>query len=96
MRYEFGGLIFGGAYFRNFTVFDDISLVLYVRRLCVIVPRKCVIVWSPHGVDMWSRCWAVSAPKYFVPAINIVSSVFSLADFALKKQFSTQENWIYL
>ena len=23
LRYEFGGLIFGGAYFRNFTVFDS-------------------------------------------------------------------------
>ena len=22
LRYEFGGLIFGGAYFRNFTVYD--------------------------------------------------------------------------
>ena len=27
LRYEFGGLIFGGAYFRNFTVFDDILLI---------------------------------------------------------------------
>ena len=23
MRYQFGGLIFGGAYFRNFTVYKD-------------------------------------------------------------------------
>ena len=27
MRYEFGGLIFGGAYFRNFTVF-------YLVKMC--------------------------------------------------------------
>ena len=25
LRYEFGGLIFGGAYFRNFTVFNTFS-----------------------------------------------------------------------
>ena len=24
LRYEFGGLIFGGAYFRNFTVFPKV------------------------------------------------------------------------
>ena len=29
-----------------------------------------------------------------MPAINIVSSVFSLVDCTLKKQLSTQENWI--
>ena len=34
------------------------------------------------------------AKKYPVPAINIVSSVFSLADCTLEKQFSTRENWI--
>ena len=27
LRYEFGGLIFGGAYFRNFTVFHSICQV---------------------------------------------------------------------
>ena len=26
LRYRFGGLIFGGAYFRNFTVFDAFAL----------------------------------------------------------------------
>ena len=38
-----------------------------------LVPRKCVIVGFPHGVDrqnsgiyIWSRGWAVS-PKYSVP-----------------------------
>ena len=32
LRYDFGGLIFGGAYFRNFTVFlnnQNIKLVIY-------------------------------------------------------------------
>ena len=30
LRYEFGGLIFGGAYFRNFTVFaTQVSALLY-------------------------------------------------------------------
>ena len=44
---------------------------------------------------MWSRGWTAVSPKYSVPAINIVSSVFSLADCILEKQLSTQENWIY-
>ena len=26
LRYEFGGLIFGGAYFRNFTVFSNLMI----------------------------------------------------------------------
>ena len=43
---------------------------------------------------MWSRGWTAVSPKYSVPAINIVSSVFSLADCTLEKQLSTQENWI--
>ena len=43
---------------------------------------------------MWSRGWTVVWPKYSVPAINIVSSVFSLTDCTLEKQLSTQENWI--
>ena len=36
------------------------------------------------------------SPKYSVPAINIIFSVFSLADCTLGKQLSTQENWIYI
>ena len=28
LRYEFGGLIFGGAYFRNFTVFFNFNVML--------------------------------------------------------------------
>ena len=37
-----------------------------------------------------------SFPRYNQLAINIVSSVFSLADCTLEKQLSTQENWISL
>ena len=52
-------------------LFDDISLVLNVRRLCVVVGSRiraakmcaCVIF------GMWSRGGAV-APKYSVPAIK--------------------------
>ena len=40
------------------------------------------------------RGWTAVSPKYSVPAVNIVSSVFSLADCTLEKQLSTQENWI--
>ena len=43
---------------------------------------------------MWSRGWTAVSPKYFVPAINIFSSVFSLADCTLEKQLSTPKNWI--
>ena len=44
---------------------------------------------------MWSRGWTSVSPKYSLPAINIVSLVFSLADCTLGKHLSTQENWIY-
>ena len=33
MRYEFGGLIFGGAYFRNFTVSDFVCYNEAVLKL---------------------------------------------------------------
>ena len=67
-------------------------------RIVLSVPRKCVIVWFPDGVDRHSsgmllRGWAV-APKHSVPAIKKVSSLFSLADCALENQFSTHKNWI--
>ena len=32
LRYEFGGLIFGGAYFRNFTVFCSRNFILSALR----------------------------------------------------------------
>ena len=33
LRYDFGGLIFGGVYFRNFTV-----LYLHAKRYCTYIP----------------------------------------------------------
>ena len=59
-----------------------------------------MIVWFPHGVDRqtsdryvdaWLRC----CTKIFCASHKNVSLVFSLADCALKNQFSTQKNWIY-
>ena len=38
--------------------------------------------------------WTAVSPKYSVPAINIVLSVFSLADCTLEKELSTKKNWI--
>ena len=107
-------------------LFDDISLVLNVRRLCVVVDSRisaakvcdCVISAWCWQVCGRSRCWAVvptsfpgSSPTHprerervgergccctriFCVSHNNVSSVFSLADCALKNQFSTQENWV--
>ena len=74
-------------------LFDDISLMLNVRRLYVVVDilisasKVCNCVIELRG-------WTAVSPKYSVPAINIVSPVFSLADCTLGKQLSTQENWI--
>ena len=57
-------------------LFDDISLALnssedYAWLLIVLsVPRKCVILWFPHGVaGMWS-CGGAISPKYYVQAIK--------------------------
>ena len=50
------------------------------------MPRKCVIVRLPHGVDRCvMSCLSVVSPKWSVLGINIVSSVFSLADRTLEK-----------
>ena len=35
MRYEFGGLVFGGAYFRDFTVYY-ISLLSFTHRITYV------------------------------------------------------------
>ena len=114
-----------------FELFDDISLVLKVRRLCIVVDSRisaakvcdCVIsAWCLQVCGRW-RCWAVVptsfpgsspthpserqrvgedpgnevavAPKYSLWAITTFGRCFiSLADCALKNQFSTQENWV--
>ena len=43
MHYEFGGLIFGGAYFRNFMVFDFEHLV------CIIISP----FYSKETKEIW-------------------------------------------
>ena len=76
--------------------------MLNVRRLYVVVVvfiyqcRENVWLCDFRVVltGMWSRGLTAVSQKYSVPAINIVSSVFSLADCSLEKQLSTQENWI--
>ena len=82
-------------------LFDDISLVLNVRRLCVVVDSlisaakvcDCVIsawCWQARYVIAWLSCFA----KIFCASHKNVFSVFRLPDFTLEKQLSTQENWI--
>ena len=56
--------------------------------MCVIGDFRIV------STGMWSRGWTAVSPKYSVPAINVVSSVFSVADCILEKLLSTQKNWI--
>ena len=79
---------------------------MYVERekICVFVAgadyqcRESVWLCDFRMVltGMWSCGWTAVSPKYSVPAINIVSLVFSLADCTLEKQLSTQENWIWV
>ena len=48
--------------------------------------RECVIVWFPHGFDRCvMSCLSAVSPKWSELGINIVSSVFSLADRTLGK-----------
>ena len=67
--------------------------------IVLLVPRKCVIVWFSNGFDkqnsaMWPRGWAVAIFCASHKKFSAVLSLLSLADCALEKQFSTQENWI--
>ena len=56
--------------------------------IALSVPRKYVIVWFPHGVDRYvMSCLSAVSPKKYVPSINIVRSVFRLADRTLEKAF---------
>ena len=49
------------------------------------MPRKCVTVWFPHGVDRCvMSCLSAVSPKWSVLGINIVSSMFSLTDRTLE------------
>ena len=50
LRYRFGGLMFGGAYFRNFTVCGSLKdVVVYERlshmevRLHTCISRRCLL-----------------------------------------------------
>ena len=52
----------------------------------------CVPLFRMVLTGMWSRGSAAISPKYSVPAINIVSSVFSLADCTLEKPGAPIEN----
>ena len=36
LRYDFGGLIFGGAYFRNFTVFKGMCMLLFTLNIIMV------------------------------------------------------------
>ena len=63
--------------------------------IALSVPRKCVIVWFPHGVDRYAMsCLSAVSPKWSVLGINIVTSVFSLAYRTLEKAFVDSGNWI--
>ena len=72
--------------------------IIMIMRGCGSSYQCCESVWLCDFrmvlTGMWSRGWTTVLPKYSVPAINIVSSVFSLLHCTLKKQLSTQENWI--
>ena len=78
-------------------LFDDISLVLNVRILCMVVDSRIgarmVLTGRTQVFGCWT--WLSCYTKIFCASHKNVSSVFSLADFALKSQFSTQDSWIY-
>ena len=50
MGYPFGGLIFGGAYFRNFTVFLIHGAILFATRLVYLASCHKYIVVSAHNL----------------------------------------------
>ena len=59
------------------------------------VPRKCVIVLLPHGVDRYVVACMRGFAKIFCASHENVFLVFRFADYCtLGKQRSSQENWI--
>ena len=79
-------------------LFDDISLVLNVRRLCVAVDSRisaakvydCVVfAWCSKAEVRYVVYWLSCCTRIFN-----VSLVFSLADCALQNQVPTQDYWI--
>ena len=63
MRYEFGGLIFGGAYFRNFTL-----LFLRIKMICKLS-------YSLKGVFLANLGWIKTRQLY--PKRDMVNGEFS-------------------
>ena len=56
MRYQFGGLIFGGAYFRNFTVSLNLWLTeYYLQRVHVIHWLDCGVGCIPDYNQNYNR-----------------------------------------
>ena len=65
----------------SYELFDDISLVLSAEvnawlLIVLSVPRKCVIVWFPHGVERYAAAWLNCFAKIFCASHKNVSSVF--------------------
>ena len=58
LRYEFGGLIHGGAYFRNFTVFGRSSFFLYYTSS--ITAQNYARSWRKLAIDWLNDSAAVS------------------------------------
>ena len=64
MRYRFGGLIFGGAYFRNFTVCFSTKLIAWFQKISIPPLRK--LPYNPPPPHTALDC-PKSAPKLYPP-----------------------------
>ena len=84
LRYDFGGLIHGGAYFRNFMVSS------YYLKYCYI--------WSPTVSSFLTACWNTLMVFCVIVFLGIRRSVFicfleASRDCHLKTLALSQGNW---
>ena len=50
MPYEIGGIIFGGAYFRNFTVYFQFILLSVIQRFGVCLQINCLVTYAASSI----------------------------------------------
>ena len=85
---------------KHFVIFHNFPCLLASLLRCLLIMSLFLAYFvvrdlcrsgcrSRHVISLLNCSFA----KIFRAPINIVSSLFSLADGALEKQFSTQQNW---
>ena len=84
LRYRFEGLIFGGAYFRNFTVYDERTF--WNRRSTTVPNRRVGENPGNEGSTLRFKIWQIDLTDFFARLRN------SLLDLSRRLQFNLSED----